>query len=99
MPTKAEIVWSLRFVSLYSEPKVGPCHVSTPGNSNSPQTPEGLDVVLEQHFTLASPRSLSLTDQATATSAVNTSLHHGLNPQGLPVHYTQFSKTLVLTLC
>lgn len=67
--------------------------------TNTPQTPEGLDVVLEQDFTLATPRSLSLTDQAAATSAVNTSLHHGLNPQGPPVHYTQFSKTLALIPC
>lgn len=31
--------------------------------TNTPQTPEGLDVVLEEHFTLAAPKSLSLTEQ------------------------------------
>lgn len=67
--------------------------------TNIPQTPERLHVVLEQHFTLATPRSLSLTNQAAATLAVNMSLRHGLNPQCLRINYTEFSKTLVLIPC
>jgi len=35
LPTKAEIVWTLRFVSLYSKPTVSPYYVSSPGNQHS----------------------------------------------------------------
>lgn len=48
-----------------------------------PQTPARLRVVLEEHFTPAAPRSLSLTNQAAAAPAVNTGLRHDFNPHCL----------------